>query len=583
MSDRYVLIIARSTDGMARMRQLHPPAPEWKQHQVSPRAMLFAAPEARLIAWPNGIIVGTLFARGAKAPLDHLSPADTALVAATRGRVLVDGHWGSYIASLADTDGDHHLLRAPFGDLPCLWHADDHLLCAASDPDLMACYGIAARVDPSRLAAYLGRPDYLGCTTCLAGIDEIRGGEVLRLPETGAPRSEALWSPWRFTADKPGALVDAGDACSRVGGAVRLSVAARTALHPRSVLLLSGGIDSSVVAASLAQAGRDFTCLNFISANAGDESRYARLVAQACGVPFEVGERDPNGVDLTVSAAEGQPRPVARSFMQESTRLAEAAAVRTGASAIVDGGGGDSVFYAYLSAAPAAELWQRESWSPAFRAKVAALASLSGVSRLKITLRAILRAHRASAAHRPPLLDYLSSAARAQIDQIAPHPWLLVPDGVGPGSASYVAGLPPIQGLVETQDPRPRIASIAPLISQPVVEACLRVPSWLWFEPWNSRVVVREAFRDALPPAIIDRRSKGTPESFVAGIFEERRQQIQDLLFDGALAAMGLIDREALASDLSVNSMTRGYAFNRILRLVDAEAWARSWPGGGRL
>jgi len=582
VTGRFALLAARSPVAMARLTHSVPPFPGWTTHHPAPHVLLFAAPAARLLAWPRGIIVGTLFARGARIPLDALGPADAAMIDAQGGSALIERYWGAYVACLTGADGEITIVRAPFGDLPCLWHADQDMVVLASDPELLACYGVATAPSPGRLAAYLGRPDYLGNATCLADIDELRGGEALVVSATGVPRPTSLWSPWRFAGDAARLLIDPCDAASRVGDAVRLSVAARTASHQRMVLLLSGGIDSSVVAASLAAARRDFTCLNFLSANAGDEEYYARSVADACGVPLEVGVRDPAGVVLERSAAAGQPRPVARAFMQESARLTAEAAARTGASAVIDGGGGDSVFYAYLSAAPAAELWRREGWSTGFRASVDAMAALTGVSRLKVTLRAIARAYRSSRAHRPPLLDYLSATARAYVAAATPHPWLIVPAGVGPGSASYVAGLPPIQGLVETQDPRGAIAAIAPLVTQPVVEACLRVPSWLWFESWNSRVVVRRAFADALPPAITARRSKGTPESFVAGIFEARRDQIAAMLLDGALAEMGLLDRAALASALADNAVVRGYAFNRILRLVDAEAWVRSWTGGGR-
>jgi len=580
VTDRFSLFVARSPAGLAGLAEAKASHPGWTARRLAPNILFLGAPGASVITWPRGLIVGSLVARGERRPRDRIAPSDSAVIDAKGPAALIDCYWGAYVACLIDADGRVNLVRAPFGDLPCLWHASDSRVVVASDCDALAYHGVATRPSPTRVAAYLGRPDYLGNATCLADIEELRGGQALNIAAAGQLRPDALWSPWRFAANEQRLLYDPRDAASRVGDAVRLSVAARTANHPRSLLLLSGGIDSSVVAASLADAGRDFTCLNFLSANTGDEQRYARLVADASGAALDVGVRNPAGVELERSAAAGQPRPVARAFMQESARLAGQAAARIGATAIVDGGGGDSVFYAYLSAAPAAELWRREGWSAQFRYTVASLAALSGVSRLKVTLRAIARAQRASRVHRPPLLDYLSAEACAQITETALHPWLMVPAEVGPGTASYVAGLPPIQGLVETQDPRHAVAAIAPLITQPVVEACLCVPSWLWFEPWNSRVVVRRAFAAALPAPVIERRSKGTPESFVAAIFEARRDQIGALLLDGSLAAMGLLDRRALTSALAAGAVTRGYAFNRILRLVDAEAWVRSWSGG---
>src|SRR3546814_3536458 len=90
------------------------------------------------------------------------------------------------------------------------------------------------------------------------------------------------------------------------------------------LLLLSGGVDSSIVAACLAHAGCAFDCLTLVTANpSGDERSYARLAAESVGAALVERMREVSRIDLTRSAAAHLPRPVGRSFEQESRRLAE--------------------------------------------------------------------------------------------------------------------------------------------------------------------------------------------------------------------------------------------------------------------
>ena len=118
---------------------------------------------------------------------------------------------------------------------------------------------------------------------------------------------------------------------------------------------------------------------------------------------------------------------------------------------------------------------------------------------------------------------------------------------------------------------------IAPLLSQPIIELCLRIPSWMWCEGGKNRVVARRAFADLLPRAILLRRSKGTPDGYSMAIFNNNRNLIRSFLHEGLLAQQGMIDLGAVDQALADQSPIRGSAYSRILSFCDIEAWARSW------
>lgn len=146
---------------------------------------------------------------------------------------------------------------------------------------------------------------------------------------------------------------------------------------------------------------------------------------------------------------------------------------------------------------------------------------------------------------------------------------------ISPRSAG-IALLVPAQNMVEAVNAGAPYPAISPLASQPVIEAALRIPSWQWIAPGHDRAVVRAAYRDRLPAAIIDRRSKGTPTSFVAQIFERNRATIRDMLLGGWLAEQHVVDTAVLSSALADEAPVRDLGFAALMTLLDVEAWARA-------
>jgi asparagine synthase (glutamine-hydrolysing) len=109
------------------------------------------------------------------------------------------------------------------------------------------------------------------------------------------------------------------------------------------------------------------------------------------------------------------------------------------------------------------------------------------------------------------------------------------------------------------------------------MEACLAIPTWRWCAGGINRAPARSAFRDALPPLIIDRTTKTGPGSFMADVFEKNRAEIRERLYDGALASHHLLDVPELECLFSRRAVLRGEGFRRAMTLVDVEAWLQSW------
>lgn len=550
-----------------------------KKHVVGDRLVLISEVGSTLAVGCEGFVVGKLFGSGKAEAVAAIDTETARSILTSRGDELIGAYWGSYVAVFAARQRcSIELIRAPLGDLPCYTWLSPFGLFAASDVDLLTRFGgFTAEIDWAQLALHLAAPDLRRRRTCLVGLDELSGGE--RLTDLAAHRAiDVCWTPWNYTGSAMRFNLPV-EAAYRVRHAVNTSVAAQVTDHSKVLLRLSGGLDSSILAAALKQSDVDFVAHTLVTRDrGGDERLHARRVADHLGVQLVEVQRNCDFVDMGVSAAQGLPRPSARAFAQASARSAREVARACGASVILDGGGGDNVFASLQSTAPVADCLRAGGGRGHFWETARSIGIAAHVSTYKVARGAIMRSITRGPEFRWPVdLSLLSAAARAQASTAGEHPWLSPPRGALAGSAGHVALIAGAQSVVQSRNPCEAVADVSPLISQPVAETCLRVPSWMWTRNGHNRVVARDAFRSFLPASIIDRRDKGAPDSFLVELLDGNLKQIRGMLMHGFLAKNGLLDTIQVDGALAPTARAKGFGYIRIMQLVDAEAWARSW------
>ncbi|RIV92738.1 asparagine synthetase B family protein [Aurantiacibacter xanthus] len=522
----------------------------------------------RLKATP-GVIVGELFRRSGE---DGRSTAQRIAVL----NDLPDACWGAYIVFAHSPEGIS-VLRGASGPNPCYFTQLEEGWGFASDAALLS--QMTERnfaVDWQALGALLlyreSRPEQ----TCLAEVRELLPG-TMAVISTDRVGIQTIWSPEPYITAPIGAFKTASD---RLHDAILRGVTAWAKRFERPLLELSGGLDSSIVAAALAEAGSRFHCLSYRASGADlDETDYARRVAEHLGMSFEVVFPDSSAVRLEVSAAAHLPRPHARSFIQETDRLSWDAARRIGADAFFTGNGGDNVFCFLSSVAPVRD--RLRSRNPFASWKTAAdIAQVCEVGRWEVLIKSIRGSFQRSAHsewHWTP--DFLSADVVTDTARPLPHPWLAACDRSAPGSCAHVAAILRIQNYLEGHARLAHAPLIAPLLSQPIIETCLAIPSWHWCAGGRNRAVARAAFADDLPKDILGRQGKGSFAGMISRILESRKDQVRAMLLDGLLSENGLLDRALIDQQLRPESPVSSRSAGRILGLVDAEVWARSWVG----
>ena len=574
MTNRYLLLVNACAD--ARARSIAELARNGLSRIVldTPGILLLTDRDAAIIDLDgDGAIIGTLFEEGCSGCVRALRDEDRGHVAASGGQHLVDHFWGGYVAVLTRAD-ETVVLRSPFGWLPCFHVTTDRTTAFGSDLDVIKKTGMwSPSLDPAGVARQLAASDVRRADTCLTDLSELRGGE--RWSRSG--KVAAIWSPWTHIAENV-RIDDPIDAELALRAVAVRCVGDLTPDDATTLLMMSGGLDSSIVAACLKANERNFAALTFLTDNpSSDERRYARAVADRIGTRLIEALCSSDVVELTRSDAAHLARPVARSFEQAINFVLRNAAEDIGAQTVVCGGGGDNIFCSLQSPAMAADCLIDPAGRSFFWRVARDTAELTGASLVTVIRRAWLRSLTRRPYRRDPDLSFLSPTGAALAAGALDHPWLRAPRGTLPGRTAHVGLLVGAQGVIEDCDPSAHLAMRSIMIAQPLVEACLRIPSWQWLALGRNRGAARRAFEHDLPADVIWRRTKGSPDSLLVRLFERNKPLIRSLLTDGILAQLNMLDEAMIHAAIDDPSPQKGHSFARMMQLVDAEVWARGW------
>jgi asparagine synthase (glutamine-hydrolysing) len=239
------------------------------------------------------------------------------------------------------------LARDRAGEKPLFFRTSgDGIVFASELKALMADHSLQRVVDPVALQQYLAYGYVPGEACLLAGVRKVPAAHVATYDiETGTLALRPYWhlpDPQSTPADSPEALDAALEAALR--DSVRLRLVADVPVG----ILLSGGIDSSLVTAMAAQVSgrvKTFT-ISFAGHDAYDEAEYARRVAKHFGTDHTELVAEPSTVELLPELARQYDEPLADSSMVPTYLVSRL--VRKHATVALGGDGGDELFGGYL-------------------------------------------------------------------------------------------------------------------------------------------------------------------------------------------------------------------------------------------
>ncbi|WP_176342126.1 asparagine synthase-related protein [Sphingobium sp. GW456-12-10-14-TSB1] len=523
----------------------------------------------------HGIIIGHLFTRTEPSRrVTELAGHEADAIARSAGAGLISRYWGGYIAVLRTAEGEIRIIRDPSGTIPAYWYRQRDRVVIL--PELIPRWNDRWRLNADALVIHLWAPHLLGRRTCLAGLNELLPGEALCLKGRDIAVN-ALWSPWKHVPDRNRiAAVEP----ALLHTAITDTLRSWGNCFPSVLLGISGGLDSTIVSAGLAGSATALHGLTMVAPGpGGDETTYARQVADAFPMSWVSSAYELEDVDSTAPVVPHVPRPFLAHYVQAIVHARSRIGAEQRIDAYFSGNGGDNVFCLMRSATPLVDRFMARSSLMEMRRTLSDIATLTQAG-----MSAILRSAVARWLSQGKRKDgsgdarFLNSArlARARA-ACGSHPWLETPAGKLPGAIAHVRMLARAHGNDGFHSRWTEPPSVAPLLAQPIVERCLAVPSWEWIAGGRDRAAVRDAFSGHIPEALLGRRSKGGPGGFVERIYRRNEATVLSLLRDGILREQGIIEDIGRTLARRQGNAIDPLVPQRLLALAAAECWARQW------
>ncbi len=269
------------------------------------------------------------------------------------GTRCVDHLLGMFAFAVFERDGGRLVLgRDRLGIKPLyLSQTPGRLRFASTLPALLAGGEVDTTIDPVGLHHYLSFHSVVPAPrTILAGVEKLPPATVRTVYPDGRREDRQYWRPV-FSRGGPGAGLNAADWPAAVLDALRLAVERRMVADVPVGVLLSGGIDSSLVVALLAESGqqrlRTFSVgFEASGGESGDEFVYSDCVAAHFGTDHQKimveSDRLLPAVDAAIAA---MSEPMVSHDCVAFYLLAEE--VSRSVSVVQSGQGADEVFAGY--------------------------------------------------------------------------------------------------------------------------------------------------------------------------------------------------------------------------------------------
>jgi asparagine synthase (glutamine-hydrolysing) len=492
------------------------------------------------------------------------------------GPAFVERLHGMFALALWDGPRNRLVLaRDRLGKKPLLWtRLPDGTLAFASElKALLRLPDLEREIDLEAVDTYLALQYVPGDRTALRGVRKLPPGHVL-VAEGDSERIEPYWTP---RPAEPSQREE--EWLERVRATVTAAVRRRLIADVPLGALLSGGIDSSIVVALMAQASpepvRTFT-VGFADSRY-DEREHARAVAQRWGTDHvELGVHT-DVADTLPRLAATLDEPLGDEAALPLYLICEQA--RTEVTVALTGDGGDESFAGYERyvahelagriPAPAAGAGARalrvlpaarhEPRSPLFRAArfldAAATDDDSRYRRLMEVFPVELRRRLwADGTARDVRLEP-SEPGIAGLQRLDVETYL-------PGDLLLKADLASMAHSLELR---------SPLLDHEVVELGLALPQSLKVHGRTGKVALRRAFADDLPPSVASRRKTG----FGVPLGRWFRDDLRELAREALGADRGWFRPQEVRRLLDEHERGRADHGHRLWCLLMLELWVR--------
>jgi asparagine synthase (glutamine-hydrolysing) len=488
--------------------------------------------------------------------------------------------------------GTGYLVRDPFGIKPLYWaRCDDAVLFASEVRAVLRSGEVARYVSPAAVEAYLAVGSVPEPLTMVEGVEALPAGTMVEVLIRGD--HVTVTAPRRYVAEPAGEeqtwfVQDRGEAAQLLRQALRDSVAHHLVSDVPVGLFLSGGIDSSALAATAsecAQAPLDSFTITFAEREYS-EAGPARLVAERFGMRHhEVPLRAQDCLASIPEAFAAMDQPTIDGL---NTFFISRAVRERGIKVALSGVGGDELFGGYPSFVRARHAARLHRLLPLPLRKSAAAAARTWGARGEKLAALVENGSPASAAYQASRMLFgqrqlqalLSVASKWSMTEAPSHLSLL-------RQVSYHEMTGYMRNTLlrdtDTFSMAHGLEVRVPFLDPAVVRVAFAVAGSDWLDSRQPKSVLVDAVRDLLPRTVWDRPKQGFALPLQRWLAGEMRSEVASVFQSRAAveavglrpAAVGEIWRDYLAGRRRA-SWSRPWALYTLVR------WAREnhmrWP-----
>jgi len=537
-----------------------------------------------------GILLGTVFDRldaegnaPAKASFGRMEVRE---LVQSDGRALIERYWGRYVAVLVDQPRRScFVIRSPTGELDCLESVIGGVSVYSSAAEhLTIARGLGESVNWGFVAAHLATTLPETRQTGLSDVSRVLHGECVAFRDAEGMRRQ-YWHPARFVGQD--LIEDPAVAAEMLRRTTRACVHAWASCYDGILGMLSGGLDSSIVMCLLADAPSKprLACLNYRNPydKVTDERRYAKNISDHIACPLLECEQD---ATFSLRGLVDLPRMVDPSltiFEIRDAAFSAQVARDHGAGAYFLGHGGDQLLFQFGAQYVCGDYVHAHGLRPSLLAVALDAARIGGGAWWSTLMQGVRDGLRrdtlSSVLGQFEFSPFLTPDAAALVkrERLYIPNWFDEAKRMPSGKCWQIFGLSLHDDLYSPAAAEGDPEYVFPLLSQPLQELVLRIPSYVLTFGARDRGLARVAFQADVPQENLRRRGKAFVDDFSKEILITNRSFVRELLLDGHLVREGIVARDKIERALSGDF---GKGLGHSIDLLDCattEAWSQTW------
>jgi asparagine synthase (glutamine-hydrolysing) len=502
------------------------------------------------------------------------------------------------------------LARDRAGEKPLFVASGDGWFAFASEPGaLLTLPWVSREPAPASLARYLVHGFFIGADSAYASVRQLPPAHVMVRREDGE-RLARYWRPWD-TLSEPRAP---GDPIALTRDALDQAVRSRTPDEVPFGVFLSGGLDSSLVAALAARAHHESipTFSLRLEGRGYDESMYARAVARAIGADHHEETLDAaGGAEALETWAAHMDQPLGDPSVLPTWAVARMASRHV--PVVLTGEGGDELFGGYPTYLGHAHASRVRAWPAPVREALLALARRMRPRHTHVSIASLAERFLSSAALRPferhvawfgtasagEARGLLAPALRARLSEDDPlahldrvaHDLREAPVGdlerdprlVAYQLFDFETYLTGLLTKVDRSTMAHGLESRAPFLRHALIEYAMRLPAALKLRGTTGKWVLKQLARDLLPREVLTRRKQGFSPPFTVWSRGPLRTAVCGRLSPERIVRAGVLDPAAVTRLLEAHLAGRVERGRTLWTVLSLQMWAEEWVHGGAL